>query len=220
MNVLVIQNSENGRPGYLGDWLREHGAHLDVRRNDDLPSAGDVREADLFVVLGSSYGVHDDQPWIAPEGELVRAALADRTPMVGICFGAQLIAQTLGATVEAGRRYSAWLPNDDVADEVWRGPWLRWHGDRFSAPPGATVLARSGETVQAFQHERALGVQFHPEADPAILEGWVRSASPQALADVDVSALLAASRARFAEAAPARDRLFAEIVRRVTAIRA
>ena len=62
------------------------------------------------------------------------------------------------------------------------GPWLQWHVDAFDVPPGANLLARSDVCPQAFAVGRSLGVQFHPEADAAIVAGWTR-AYPESLAE-------------------------------------
>jgi hypothetical protein len=58
---------------------------------------------------------------------------------------------------------------------VSEGPWFQWHFDTFSTPPGATLVAETDAGPQAYVHGRHLGVQFHPEVTPEIMEGWVRT---------------------------------------------
>ena len=94
--------------------------------------------------------------------------------MLGISFGAQLLAVVLG-----GGRHSAPAPEVGwievrSADEraVPPGPWFAWHADAIEAPPHADVLARNRAGVQAFALGPHLGVQFHPEVTPALIDGW------------------------------------------------
>jgi GMP synthase-like glutamine amidotransferase len=101
-------------------------------------------------------------------------ALALDVPILGICFGAQHLARALGGEVgPATRAEVGWLDVESLApDVVPPGPWLQWHRDRFTVPPGAELLARSPVCAQAFRSGPHLGVQFHPEVTPAIALDW------------------------------------------------
>ena len=67
-----------------------------------------------------------------------------------------------------------WLDVETLApDVVPPGPWLQWHADAFTVPPGAELLARSPVCPQAFRLGPHLGVQFHPEVTAAVVEDWV-----------------------------------------------
>jgi GMP synthase (glutamine-hydrolysing) len=129
------------------------------------------------VPLGSEFAAYDDTvPWIEREKRLLERAAAADVPVLGICFGGQLLARVLG-----GRCYRAdaseigWLPVRTRDPElVPEGPWFQWHFDTFTAPEGATVLAETDLGPQAYVIGRSLGVQFHPEVTPAIMEDWVR----------------------------------------------
>jgi len=212
---LVVQNSKTGPPGYFGRYLKSQcGATLRVVNPQELPSYDEVANVELIVVLGSANGVYEQLAWIERERTLVREALAAKHPMIGICFGAQIIASALGADVSAGKPYRGWLDNDDVTAAIWRGPWLRWHGDRLAAPAGAEIFARSEGTIQAFQVGRAIGIQFHPEADASIVTEWLQIASSDARARLDIAGLLAESDERFRTMEPARARLFHEVLTR------
>jgi GMP synthase (glutamine-hydrolysing) len=130
-----------------------------------------VVASDLIVALGSSRGAYEDVDWVHHERSFVRAAIDADVPVFGICFGAQLIATAVGGnSAPVGRRYTGWYENDVPRDSVWHGPRLRWHSDEISAPRGAEIIATSDSLIQAFQYRRALGVQFHPEADDETLE--------------------------------------------------
>jgi GMP synthase-like glutamine amidotransferase len=90
------------------------------------------------------------------------------------------------------------------------GPWLEWHYERFTTPPGATELARTEHAVQAFRRGPHLGVQFHPESTVDIVAGWAAKDVErlQALGIADGTALIAASAAQQEAARLAAFRLF------------
>ena len=97
--------------------------------------------------------------------------------MLGLCFGGQALAAALGGTVErAPRPELGWTEIEtDEPELVPPGPWLEWHYERFTTPPGATEIARTAAATQAFRHGRHLGVQFHPESTVEIVERWAAS---------------------------------------------
>ena len=150
----------------------------------DLASLDDAR-ADLMVVLGAPVGAYDEElyPFLTPELALIERRLASDKPLLGVCLGAQLIARALGAKVAPmgakeigfGRldltSAGAASPLRHVAD--W--PVLHWHGDQFELPDGATLLASTATCRhQAFSlGARVLGLQFHLEADAAVIEHWL-----------------------------------------------
>jgi GMP synthase-like glutamine amidotransferase len=148
----------------------------------ELPEPGAV---DLLVVLGGPMSVNDETefPWLAREKQFIRRAIAAGTPVLGICLGAQLIANALGARVARNREKEiGWFPVDATPAA---GPALfhfppsaevfHWHGETFDLPPGAVHLARSaGCEHQAFQLGRsALALQFHLETTPAAARAMV-----------------------------------------------
>jgi GMP synthase (glutamine-hydrolysing) len=142
---------------------------------------------DVLVVLGSIESVCDgDVDWIAPERLLVSEAVARSVPVLGICFGGQLLAEVLGGQVGASPEPEfGWREITSMApDVVPTGPWLLWHRDAFSVPPGATEVARTENCAQAFVIGPHLGLQFHPEATPSVVDGW--AAESEACGELDV----------------------------------
>ncbi len=215
MQVLVIENAPLAPAGLFGQWLEQaRGATLRRANAETAPEA--AGDADLVVVLGSPNGAYEDLPWIRRQRRLVAGAIAEDRPVVGICFGAQLIATAIGGRAAPfGRRFAGWLDIEDAADPVWRGPWVRWHQDHLEVPPGTEVLARDQGTVQVFQHGSAVGVQFHPEADAAIVREWGRKLPDWLHANgLDDAALDRQSAANGEARAAARDALFTEMLRR------
>lgn len=151
---------------------------------DDF-SAVDLDAVDLLIVLGGPISVEDDArfPWLNDEVTLIRQRLDSARPLLGICLGAQLMARALGARVRPmGAREIGFAPlaltaagQDTALVELGSQPLLHWHGDQFELPVGMATLAGTPLCPhQAFApHPRALGLQFHPEVDPARFEQWL-----------------------------------------------
>jgi GMP synthase-like glutamine amidotransferase len=175
--VLVVQHEEPTPPGLVGEWLTERGAEVEAFRIDLEERVPDPRGYALVVSLGSEFPAYDDSvPFIGRERGLLEAALEAEVPVLGICFGGQLLARVLGGSVfRAEQAEIGWLPvrSRDPA-RVPEGPWFQWHFDTFTLPPSAELLAESDVGPQAFVAGRNLGVQFHPEVSTGIMEDWVR----------------------------------------------
>lgn len=187
MRALVIVHDPGNDPGLVGDRLRHHGFELDelaitVEAGNPVGTVGldDPSGYDLILPMGSVYSVYDEAAigsWIADELDLLRRADAADVPILGICFGAQALAASLGGrVVRAERHQVGWFPLTPSVDcGLPEGPWMQWHYDRFEPPAGATVLAEDEVGVQAFSVRRHLGLQFHPEVTATHLAGWVES---------------------------------------------
>lgn len=176
MRALVIANADDGDPGIVGERFRHHGvAFTDCLREHpgDWP---DVAGQDLVLLLGSEWSVYWEQvaDSVRAECALVNEAIRQGIPVFGICFGAQITARALGGTVERARRPEVgWHHVEtDRPDLIAPGPWLQWHFDVFSVPPGLTEIARSPSGPQAMVGPRLLTTQFHPEATETMLSRW------------------------------------------------
>jgi GMP synthase-like glutamine amidotransferase len=175
MRVLVLRHHEEDAPGLVGDAFSARGATVDTHlyRDGALP---DLDGYDHLVVLGSTASVYETKDWIAAEVDwLGRASV----PVLGICFGAQLLSASFGGSVERAPAFElGWVtvdPAPGVEDDpaIVPGPWFQFHGDRCVLPASARVLALNDVGVQAFTIGRHLGVQFHPEVDVTQLERWL-----------------------------------------------
>jgi GMP synthase (glutamine-hydrolysing) len=161
--------------GTLVGWAAERGIEIVPGvAGEPLPAPGAV---DAVAVLGSAEGAWDDDvPWLADEITYLDAADAAGVPLLGFCFGGQLLARVLGGSADAadGRHENGWQEIVTAAPEIVSpGPWMEFHFDTFTSPPGAEVLATSERCTQAFRVGAHLGVQFHPEITPAELETWI-----------------------------------------------
>lgn len=204
MRALVLAG-EDDAPGFIGERADSHGVELVVVRRDPDGYPPALSAYDFVLSLGSKWSVTagGSTPWVAREVGLVRTALEQDVPVLGVCFGAQVLAAALGAAVRvAPRPEFGWIGIESL-DEVMipEGPWLAWHYDVVDLPDQARLLAANSCGVQAFQAGRSIGLQFHPEVTPAILGRWLRDLdSEPAAADVDAGELLSASAALLAAA--------------------
>ena len=191
--ALVLEHEPDAPAALLAEWAADRGLELEV-----VPAGGELPGLDgrpFVVSLGSEASAYDDTvPWLAAERALLDRAIADDVPVLGICFGAQHLARALGGSVGPARRPEVgWLDIETfVPDVVPPGPWMQWHRDAFTPPPGAELLARSPVSAQAFRVGPHLGVQFHPEVTAVVAEDWasnypdsleIAGTTPEALRD-------------------------------------
>jgi GMP synthase-like glutamine amidotransferase len=161
LKVLILQHEEPTPPGHVTEWLAEHGADVDTWRIDVEDRDVDPRDYDLIVSLGSEFAAFDEtKVFVTREADLMRAAVDDDVPVLGLCFGGQLLARVLGGRGFRGEEAEiGWLPVRSSEPElVPEGPWFQWHFDSFTVPPGATVVAETDAGPQAFVAGRSLGV--------------------------------------------------------------
>ncbi|MGD0083717.1 MAG: type 1 glutamine amidotransferase [Acidimicrobiales bacterium] len=201
--VLIIEHERATPAGYVESWLAEHGSEIDQLRIDVEDREADARSYDLIVSLGSEFSASDDDvPFVEREHRLFLQGLEADVPILGICFGGQLLARALKAeVVKAHKAEIGWL-TVETKDEraVPAGPWFQWHFDTFTLPEGATVIAENEVGPQVFTYGRSLGVQFHPEVTPEIMDGWVHAYRHELNAEgVDPDELLAETRTRAGE---------------------
>lgn len=175
--ALVIEHQPDAPAGHIGERATQHGYQLEIVRA--APRAfPDPAGYDLVITLGSGESAYDDSlPFLADELELLREADRGDVPILGICFGAQALARALGGQVRPGDGPEiGWTTVEtDAPDLVEPGPWLVWHFDVLTPSPQATEIARTSVGSQAFAQGPHVGVQFHPEAQPASVDSWART---------------------------------------------
>jgi GMP synthase (glutamine-hydrolysing) len=187
MHVLVIENYIGTPLGLVRQALADAGAEIDLRLAWQGAAVPESHEGyDGLVVLGGEQSALDDadHPHLPHVVALTRAFGDADKAVLGICLGAQLVARGAGATNILGRpvefgwhevRPTASGRRDPLIAALGEGaPVFHWHLDTFTLPPGALHLATSAQTeFQAFRLGRATyGIQFHFEADQALVERW------------------------------------------------
>jgi GMP synthase-like glutamine amidotransferase len=196
--ALILEHLDSAPPGLLAEWLDARGLRYDVHRTYVGEPMPDPAGYAFVVSLGSDLNPRDTHdPAVVAELALLRRAVDEDIPVLGLCFGGQALAAVLGGTIEpAPAPELGWTEIEtDEPDLVPGGPWLEWHYERFSTPPGATEIARTAAATQAFRYGRHLGVQFHPEATVEIVADWAASDRERmvALGHTDADKLIAST---------------------------
>jgi GMP synthase (glutamine-hydrolysing) len=180
-------------------WTGSWSVH-DVRTDAPLPGP---RDADAFVITGSSSSVTERAPWMLRAEALVRGIAQARVPLLGICFGHQMIAQALGGDVKKnprGREIGTVRVDRLLDDSLFAGlprsfEMNATHVDAVvELPPHAEVLATTSlDPAAAFRvGDRVKAVQFHPEFDADVMRGYLRARADRVREEgLDPEALLA-----------------------------
>ena len=216
MRVLFIQQDHMSPTGPVGEAFADHG--FDVHEFMVVPEEHfhapavtatfpDPLAFDAIVPMGAAWSVYDHDrigTWVGDELDFLRRAHDAGVPVLGICFGGQALATALGgAVVRAERPEIGWTTvQTSRPDLIEPGPWFQWHADRWVLPDGVRALARTEAAEQAFTAGRSMGVQFHPELTPQMLDGWLGNGGGQHARSLglDPGQLIAETAARSAEA--------------------
>ena len=164
-------------PDMFQHLLADQGFTFRTYRVLDMDFPASVTECDGWLLTGSRFGAYEDHAFIPPLEDFIRAAHAAAVPMVGICFGHQIIAQALGGKVEKFSKGWSVGPTD----YDFNGQTLRlnaWHQDQVTRrPEGATVVACNAfcENAALIYGDRAFTVQAHPEFRSDFVDGLMKT---------------------------------------------
>lgn len=176
--VQVLQHVAFEDPGAITPWLEQRGHQIrtsHLYRGDLLPAVSDL---DWLIIMGGPMGVHDEAelPWLGAEKTFIHACIDSGKTVLGICLGAQLIANVMGAEVRRNAETEiGWFPVSAVGSHPLAKLFsdsptvFHWHGDTFAIPATAEHLCRSAACEnQAFLlGDKVLGLQFHLETTEA-----------------------------------------------------
>lgn len=213
MKLLVIEHDHVSALGPMADRFEQRGYEVSTytvvsaesfQQPGVTPDYPDFTGFDAVVLMGAPWSTYSTTvaSRVLPELEQVAAADEAGVPILGICFGGQLLAAALGGSVGASEKPELGWTDVEVDDVVPSGPWFQWHGDRWQTPPEAREVARNTSASQAFVLRRNLAVQFHPEVTSSTLAGWLSNGGAEHLAScgIDPEQLMAATRERESEA--------------------
>ena len=183
MRIHYFQHVPFEELGCIRQWATVNGHDLSVTRFYKDEAVTQLDEIDWLVVMGGPMNIYEEAeyPWLAREKQFIGEAIRAGKVVVGICLGAQLIADVLGAPVtKNAHKEIGWFPIELTPEARASALFdflpsqltaFHWHGDTFALPPGAVRVARSEACGnQAFLYDgRVLGLQFHLEFTPQSL---------------------------------------------------
>ncbi|MNW35308.1 GMP synthase [glutamine-hydrolyzing] [compost metagenome] len=182
MNILILKHFELGNYDVVHQWAEQRGYNAWIREAAIGLSRKEFDTADLIIIMGGPMSVYEEEtyPWLIQEKEYILEAIRQNQKVLGICFGAQMLAELLGGRVyRHDHKEIGWHRISRTGENH---PWLQelpedfysfqWHGDTFELPQGAVWLAQSeGCRNQAFAYnENTVGLQFHLETSPESVE--------------------------------------------------
>ncbi len=185
--ILIVTHVDHEGPGYFAQVLDRNSIPyrlVSIGHSEVLPEH--PTDFSGLVFMGGPMSVNDPLPWIEPELNLIRRAVAASIPVLGHCLGGQLISKALGGSVTRNRvREIGWYEVEatPAASTAWfadlpaRFRMFHWHDETFSLPAGATQLLRNPHCEQqAFSIGNTLALQCHIEMTEAMVRKWVASA--------------------------------------------
>lgn len=164
--------------GSIKNWLEASGYRITCTKLYETPCFPDPRSIDVLIIMGGPMSVNDEHhfSWLVAEKKFIHEVIHAEKPVLGICLGAQLIANVLGARVYRNPvKEIGWFPVQGIPSGepfVFKFPGsievFHWHGETFDLPARAVHLAKSeGCFNQAFQFGKSvIGLQFHLETTP------------------------------------------------------
>lgn len=146
--------------------------------DNEFPEAVDI--VDGWLITGSRHGAYEDHPWIAPLEDLIREIYARGIPLVGVCFGHQIIAQALGGKVE--KFDGGWAVGATRYDLAGKEVTLNaWHQDQVVELPRDAIVVGSNEFCRyaaLLYADKAFTIQAHPEIDKTYIGGLLEHRAP------------------------------------------
>jgi len=198
MRFLTLEHVPQEGPGKIADFIQKRGDILNqCRMYESSMTLPQSDSFDALIIMGGPMGVYEQKqyPWLQGESDYIRQAIDDRKHVLGVCLGAQLIAQALDAEVRKNPvQEIGWYPiqfsdaflDAPIGQGLTQTPSvLHWHGDTFALPEGAIQMASSeGCQSQGFVFEgRVLALQFHLEMGVEEVDVMIQAFEHQLVAE-------------------------------------
>ena len=196
IGILQTGHAPDEVRGELGDYadmfarlLDGNGFEFTTFNVVDMDFPAGPQDADGWLITGSKHGTYEDHPWIAPLEALIRQIRDADRPLIGVCFGHQIIAQALGGKVE--KFAGGWAVGPTTYDFDGTPLTLNaWHQDQvITLPPGARVLASNPFCANAAMAcgDTILTIQPHPEFNRTMLDGLITHRAPGVVPDDQIA---------------------------------
>jgi GMP synthase-like glutamine amidotransferase len=192
MKLHYLQHVPFEDMAMIESWAREKGYDVSRTLLFEGETPPEVENFDWLVIMGGPMNIYEDEkyPWLKEEKRFIKKTIEDGKMVLGICLGAQLIADVLGGKVRKNKeREIGWHPvsltPEGSKSEIFgvlpeKFVALQWHGDTFEIPHGAAWMATSDACKnQAFQLGKAIGLQFHLEASMDSIEDLIKNCSDE-----------------------------------------
>ena len=193
MNIHYLQHVPFEGPGSIENWAITHGHHMSQTRlyaGDPFPP---MDRFDLLIIMGGPMSIHDelDYPWLTAEKWFIQQAINAGKPILGICLGAQMLAQNLGGEVyPAGYREIGWYPitldpgfaDSNLGQQFPPNPYaFHWHGETFTLPPDCHRIATSAacDNQGFIYQDRIIALQFHLESTQLTAEALIENCADE-----------------------------------------
>jgi len=192
IRVHVLQHIEFEDIGYIHNWIEGNDCSLTYSKlfnNDSLP---ELDSFDLLIIMGGPMGIYDytEYPWLKDEKAFIQHCIKSNKSILGICLGAQLIADCLNAKVYSGtNKEIGWFEITKTIQDNNTLPLnlpetimaFHWHGDTFEIPEGASQLYKSDACEnQAFiYNDKVMALQFHLEITNETIKKLVHNCSAE-----------------------------------------
>jgi GMP synthase (glutamine-hydrolysing) len=191
--ILSIKNISCETLGSLKDFLLSDGYRIREVLATKQVIPENIKNFDAIFVLGGPMSVNDDYDYLRKEKQLILNSIELGIPILGICLGSQLIADSCGGKVQPGLQKEIGWNYVDITEEGKNTLFknisdkkiqvFQWHGDTFLLPKNASVLSFSNLYTQAFRYKTAYGIQFHLEVTEPMIVNWIEEYQKEILSE-------------------------------------
>ncbi len=212
MHAHYLQHVPFEGLGSIESWLKKTGYEVSCSQFFNSVVLPQIEDIDFLIIMGGPMSVNDEaeHPWLIKEKEFIRNVIKAGKPVLGVCLGAQLIANAMGGKVFSNPiKEIGWFPIQAVDSQdasVFQFPKeieaFHWHGETFSLPKDAVHLAKNNAcNHQAFQiGNNVIGLQCHLETSPSSIQALVKSCKDELIEDKYIQSeatILSASQERY-----------------------
>jgi GMP synthase (glutamine-hydrolysing) len=182
--ILAVQNIECETLGKLKEFLLSDGYRISeiLASKQKIPET--IDNYDAIFILGGPMSVNDNFKYLMKEKQLIVNSIGLGIPVLGICLGSQIIANSCGGKVQRGSKKEIGWGFVDITDDGKNSLFkniidktiqvFQWHGDTFALPENTLILSLSSLYVQAFKYKTAFGIQFHLEVTEQMILNWMQ----------------------------------------------